>query len=851
MLIKCEKDLRHRMLARTLHARIYIDSAARILLASGKIEFRVLAKTLGGVTAARPLEKAPPLSLLGLATSSGELTNAMLHRIGLALNRWRLELDAEAKLRPAKRRRREAIESEIAEVDRLEQRLQSLREYQTQIRSGKTPTTAPFFLDPDSEAEFRKIVRSKNSAELPNLLLWQARIVYWLSGARALERYLRVIPTITDAYPETSSAGQLRRFQKAVELIKARAGTESLSNLLAELAHHQRNLPSELIRRGRFSVRLKGKTLTELCDVLTQSCAELLLETQAEKCSKLPGAIAALTAADGASEHLPLRPFEEAARLENFPRLMRIVHALGDLIGKPGYGQLLCVIDKFKQVPNEQEFASYQQFLGGGRSQADLLWATEHTSLKDILVSNLRIAELRQLWHGFQERGFPMEAAEMQRIVTVIRSGASLNPFRVWLRWLGSVSPRLVTLLWEKTLRPAFWENFLLAAENADWFESLAPILKSVPRTKTGDPRRLIEQVETLQATLGRNERLPKSLRRILEHCDRREQEIAALESMKERGVITASANARLEWLASQQRREVRDSKLLRTAEEVFITLGVEAQTQVLRQIFLNRCQAALGDLVNHLDIPLLREVASWVESMNSNERILLKNLTHARAKFGESYRRHLADNQDWIRKAERHGLRLDAWFSVAPHHLECQDEALCIARSGDLYDLFMMGEYFQTCLSLDGINHEAILTNAYDANKQVLFVTLRNESGKKHVIARKLLVVNADFKLIGYNIYVRSLARTEAMHNEITNAVNAYCGRLAAQCGLQLASEGAPEPIGDHFWYDDGVCEWPKTATDARNEWQAQNAPPLMAPLPIDTGFISKMPYALIAMQR
>lgn len=43
-----------------------------------------------------------------------------------------------------------------------------------------------------------------------------------------------------------------------------------------------------------------------------------------------------------------------------------------------------------------------------------------------------------------------------------------------------------------------------------------------------------------------------------------------------------------------------------------------------------------------------------------------------------------------------------------------------------------------------------------------------------------------------------------------------AYCGRLAAQCGLELANQGVPEEIGDHFWYDDGEHEWPAAAQTA-----------------------------------
>jgi hypothetical protein len=50
----------------------------------------------------------------------------------------------------------------------------------------------------------------------------------------------------------------------------------------------------------------------------------------------------------------------------------------------------------------------------------------------------------------------------------------------------------------------------------------------------------------------------------------------------------------------------------------------------------------------------------------------------------------------------------------------------------------------------------------------------------------------------------------------EIETAMAAYCGRLAAQCGLELADQGAPESICGHFWYDDGECNWPAAARAA-----------------------------------
>jgi hypothetical protein len=131
------------------------------------------------------------------------------------------------------------------------------------------------------------------------------------------------------------------------------------------------------------------------------------------------------------------------------------------------------------------------------------------------------------------------------------------------------------------------------------------------------------------------------------------------------------------------------------------------------------------------------------------------------------------------------------------------------------------MGEYFQTCLSLGDSNEMSVLTNACDANKQVVFVFGDDNAGRRQVIARQLIAVSSDFKLVGYCCYVRSYYGESAIREQVATAMASYCGRLAARCSLELADQGTPETIADNFWYDDGACKWPEAA---RTAW-AENA--------------------------
>lgn len=117
--------------------------------------------------------------------------------------------------------------------------------------------------------------------------------------------------------------------------------------------------------------------------------------------------------------------------------------------------------------------------------------------------------------------------------------------------------------------------------------------------------------------------------------------------------------------------------------------------------------------------------------------------------------------------------------------------------------------------MSLGDCNQLSVLANAYDANKQVVFMFADDDRGKRHAVARQLIAVSRDFKLLRYGCYM-SFRLNSTVREEIETAIASYCGQLAARCGLELADKGSPQAIGDHFWYDDGECQWPAAARAA-----------------------------------
>jgi hypothetical protein len=208
-----------------------------------------------------------------------------------------------------------------------------------------------------------------------------------------------------------------------------------------------------------------------------------------------------------------------------------------------------------------------------------------------------------------------------------------------------------------------------------------------------------------------------------------------------------------------------------------------------------------------------LWDFAGWLEKMSDVERQRLRTVIAARHCHGRGYKRHLAENQPWIAKALLRGLDLEPWLFPQPYVETIGGRAMEITLASDLHDIFLMGTYFSTCLSPGDVNDLSVLTNAYDANKQVVFMFTRDDSGQRQVVARQLIAISSDFRLLGYRCYMSWRHAEKSKRDEGLAAMAAYCRRLGNDCGLELADQGTPEEIGDHFWYDDGECKWPAAA--------------------------------------
>jgi hypothetical protein len=125
-----------------------------------------------------------------------------------------------------------------------------------------------------------------------------------------------------------------------------------------------------------------------------------------------------------------------------------------------------------------------------------------------------------------------------------------------------------------------------------------------------------------------------------------------------------------------------------------------------------------------------------------------------------------------------------------------------------DPLQIFRMGDYGGSCLGVGSINQYSTLTNALDANKQVVYA--RDSAGK--VIARQLLALSDAGTLVCFRIYPEH--STEAMQQAFIQYDRAYAAALSVP--LHKQGEYKVSSPMNMDWYDDGAwTPWEENGND------------------------------------
>jgi hypothetical protein len=214
------------------------------------------------------------------------------------------------------------------------------------------------------------------------------------------------------------------------------------------------------------------------------------------------------------------------------------------------------------------------------------------------------------------------------------------------------------------------------------------------------------------------------------------------------------------------------------------------------------------------------REAVRFWLTVDDNREHLEKLLREAALRPGRSVKDAFPRNLRWLRSMKDR-VDVDAWMAPRRKEIEHAGARMVIELEEDPLEVMKMGIPFGTCLSLaDGSNAASTVLNAIEANKRVLYV--RNAAGK--IVARKLLGLTNDGKLVGYRLY-RSVGGEE--ESAIMRAVATFCEELAEACRAPRSGAGSPRKLHKGFWYDDGEVPFEGTKGALARFCEGHGLPP------------------------
>ncbi|QDU31772.1 hypothetical protein ETAA8_69320 [Anatilimnocola aggregata] len=820
---------RHRTLARTLHGRLLATADGRLWIIRGTPTAHRLLPKLTNLPRIPPPGEGLAPELLGLDCSSdGELTATLLASFQQSLLFWERALRQAEETGPRDRRSGERRAQERREVERLQRRLlgcyRLLREFQTTERRAGLP----YVLDADEERELAQLLRASQSPyALPEFERWLARLVMWLSGPRAAARFLAAVTSVIDAPQLLAKTAALERLRDYLQALKRRSGTEYAGWLHVELAERLNQLPSGLISTPGEKLKRRG-TFPELCDKLLARCERLLAGDLQLAQHYSPAAIATLAACDGGLAPLPAQLFQMQANRRSPQQINKLAIILNHQSRLPGYERLLTFLSKGSDAVIERQLFNIRRLLARGTREDDIRWlAQEEVWLNFFDESNASVPWLRRTHALFERRH--MNAGSALYSVLARCDDANKLSLQQWIAWLERLTPATVTPRIGQLLHSALKE-LVNPAFDLGLHDELKAWTRAAAVPQSDDPTAAwLQRIQHLQQLGGQAVKVPKSVRKLLDQRAQAEQELAHLHSLAAQQAATPGQLIRYYHLQTMLPQwTTSDTRVARAAEEAFVILAVET----LRSLVHRAVESIWNEhsCWQRSDVPFSRLMtfAQWLRKMPSESRALHTELMAAWRDHGSDYRRHLQLNQDWLARAAAQGIDLTRWLHGESQSLEIDGRPVEICLAADPREIFLMGSYFHTCLSLGDCNQMSVLANACDANKQVVYA-YGQKNGKRVALARMLITVSNNFQLLRYGAYTAGDVDA-ALHEKVVDAIVVYAARHAQTAGLVLADCGEPASLGKHFWYDDGEAAWPASAKQA---WQSAAVQPSPASQP------------------
>jgi hypothetical protein len=823
---------RARIHARSLSGRVFL-TPSRVFLVRGQPDPERLAGCLAGLDS--PADAAPTPAALGFAAEEvNEVTSSGLSSRARSLQKWRSAIAQERQHGRVRAAREQKLAAWLAEIEPLSEQVAALHRL---LATSGLPAS-PYWLAPDAEGALAAVAAELvGDRVVPAELRWLLRLTAWAGGVAAARRLLLSVRDVL-AFPAQhearaallrvrQTAGRLGALLEpllsgfsAMSLEEARLARPRLererreSPLFAALRQAVDDLPEGLAGPGGVVVPARNRDVNP--QLVIQRCDTALAAYPPPPGWVNLARLAALYLCDGGTAALSWAFVARGLDAE-------MVAALLKESREPGYDALLAALG---QLPERADrWLPTVRRLLEGTSVEDVRWCLESCRVALQTTDGRNVRPVRSVveWLAAHEAALDGDGvADLWEAAAAPGGREGVESLVRYLQWLPeqTATPQLaagvrgLVLLLSVTgsLRGPLRDRFRVWADPPPG----TPLPDGCPDSLPDELRSLLRRLAYHQRAAGQPERLPKSLRKPLDLAARRQRERQFL--LDNAATLDEGQRERLRRLdAPPESGEGGPARLLRQAREVCAVTALEAARALFRREFEGWWR--------RYDLPAdlesfrwedLSKLVGWIEGLRPEERARAERILTAFARHGPAYREHLAENGPWLERLRSAGRDVEAWMRPASAEAALGDgRTVTVGAAGDPREVFLMGSWFSTCLSLDhGSNRASVIANAAEANKAVVYAW----SAEGRPVARKLACVTADLRLIGFQTYSVSSGWEAA-----SGAIERYCAEWAARAGFALSDGGRPENLGGGFWYDDGVQAW---SADARKAWAEARAP-------------------------
>ena len=816
-----------------LDGRIHV-SPKGVCLVFGKPHFEQLLHCLQSINEVpRPGDEPGPIQLGFEPDQVTPVTSELLADCGRALQKWRKILSERCKPSSKKIASRQELKQWKAEADFLGKRLDCLHHHLKSYHAGSEVSS--LYVPSDStRVDVSELIRHTVPAKhVPRLWQWYGLVAAWIAGSTTLTRFLASLKPVLLTPQEHERLEWLlfaqelfSKWQSYLQGSQKKSGHKLLNRSLKEDIQAELNaLPPHILEDIGLGFPGRPSELPGYVEHSLRMCQEARAGLPSLPNDQQIAGIASLCAYDSCTSPIPHSLVAQPITVE---KLNPVLNALARVSSESGYQTLLGEFDLIGISVSPSLIPILHNMLRAGANGHDMIWLLDQglnwQALQNLSERQFSPTPLRHFIELMQAMGAKCEDREIAQAIDDLGKSGYHVVLKAFTRWTELL--RFKGL--ESNVVQGIWNSFLEALSLGSlgdrptsilhqWSKPLTTVatIPGVPsHLENSEFRQWLDQLAFYQKLAGRRPALTKSLARLLCRAEHEEKEVYYLKRKDLEGTLDGAARCRFHALESRPRSELKpDVKILQQVQEVCAHTALEAVKTLVKAEIERQWQDFCGA---EPEIPLKPMekliILHWAKSLEGPALHKLEEMLSAWKHHALEYRSRLKGNQAWLRHLRSRRMHMATWLCPQPMTCSIGTSDIRLEVAANPFRIFLMGLPFESCLNLrDGTHRNAVLANAYEANKAVLFAL--DDCG--NILGRKLVGINNRFELVGFRTYVSH--PDEGCRESLSAKMNAYCGAWAKACGLALSNSGSVRSLASLDWYDDGLEAW---SLDALRSW-------------------------------